>query len=410
MRQFEPEEAKARLTALVATDPDGAEAAFLLAVACRRNGDLDQVDQHLLRAGQLGWDPAEIDRQHHLMYFQAGDFKTSGDVVKALLSEQAGDDDAEECYEAVARGYLRALLVHQAEFIINGWIEWRPKCVQAYLMRAELAMLRGNPDAEIAVYREIMQFAPHDYRVRLKLARALMQRNEVDTAYELFSSCVRERPNDTEALQGLAEWHNRHGRPEDAKTIIAKVLETETDLRRRAEALNLWGQVALAEKDYALAVRVLKEACDDDPSSVGITYRLSQALSRGGQEDEANVYLARWRRLQEIEDELEDLHPEILKNPEDPELRSRVGELLLEQGDAKAGVNWLISVLFYHPSHAKSHRLLAEHYERTGETALAARHRAAAEGGPPAAASAEAAEPTANEVTGRQASGEEIVQ
>ena len=388
-----------RLAGLVDSNPDCAEAVFLLATACRRNGDLDQVEAHLARAGLLGWDPAEIDRQRNLMVFQAGNFKSAGDEVKALLTEQANDDDAEECYEAVVRGYLSALLLNQADFILNGWIDWRPECAEPYLLRAELARLRSDVDDEIAAYRDILRFAPNDFEARRGLARAVMQRNDVSTAYELYSSCLRDRPNDAETLQGLADWHNRHGRPDEAKDLVAKLLETETDLRRRSAALNLWGQIALAEKDYVQAARVLKEASDADPSSVGIAYRLSQALSRGGQEEEASVYLARWKRLQEIEDELENMQGDILEHPEDPELRSRVGALLLEQGDEKAGVNWLISVLFYHPAHAKTNRLLADHYEKTGQSALAARHRALADGAQSTAVSPVTPESTVSEST-----------
>ena len=74
LREFRPQEAVDRLVLLVARWPDCAEAEFLLASAYRRARQLDQVQPHLARAAELGWDQDEIDRQYCLMFFQAGDF------------------------------------------------------------------------------------------------------------------------------------------------------------------------------------------------------------------------------------------------------------------------------------------------------------------------------------------------
>jgi tetratricopeptide (TPR) repeat protein len=380
LREFRPESAGERLARL----PESAETEFLLAVACRRAGELDRVMPHLTRAAELGWDKDEIDRQRTLMQFQAGNFRASGEEVKALLVEQVTDDEAEECYEAVTRGYLSALLLEQAKFMLDGWIAWRPQCVQPYLFRAELASLRNQDEGRVAAYRDVLRISPANLEAREGLARVLMYQHEVDEAYELFTSCLRDYPREPGVLLGLAEWHHRHGDGEKAKTLIDTLLSCEPDHRQRCDALSLLGQILLAERNYEAAERALREAVASDPTRVAVFYELSQALSRLGRADEAKNYLQRWQRLQAVDEELEDLEPEILGHPQDPDLRLRVGRLLLEKGETKAGVNWLLSVLFYEPSHAETNRLLAEHYEQMGEHELARRHRGAAEGGPAA--------------------------
>ncbi|HEV3345084.1 MAG TPA: tetratricopeptide repeat protein, partial [Pirellulales bacterium] len=330
----------------------------------------------LMRAAELGWDNDEVERQRILMFFQAGNFKASSEEVSALLTEQATDDDAEEYYEAVARGYLSALLLEQANFMLDGWIAWRPQSVEPYLLRAEAASLQNDDNGQVAAYRDILRIDPAHLEARLALGRVLLYQHEVDEAYKLFASCLRDYPRNPQVLLGLAEWHHQHGHGDEAKKLIETLLGCQPDNRQRTDALSLLGQILVAEKNYEAAARALREAVASDPTRVAVFYELSQALSRSGRAEEAKTYVERWQRLHAVDEELEDLEPEILRRPHDADLRTRVGRLLLEKGETKAGVNWLLSVLFYEPSHPEANRRLAEHYEEIGEDDLAARHRA----------------------------------
>ena len=57
--------------------PDRAAVQYLLAVAKRRNGQLDEFAQHLQRAEELGWDQADIERQAWLARASKGISPTS---------------------------------------------------------------------------------------------------------------------------------------------------------------------------------------------------------------------------------------------------------------------------------------------------------------------------------------------
>ncbi len=380
LRDFHPEAAIDSLTKLVAVRPDCAEAEFLLAAAYRHAGRLDMVEPHLRRAAELGWDADEIDRQACLTFFQAGDFRRAGAELMQRMQEGASDDEAEEIYEAMGRGYTSAMLLKQAAFIFEAWLGWRPQSARARLLLADVAALRGDQEGEINCYREAVRFRPSNVEVRRRLARALMLSHEVDEAYELFLACFRDRPGDPEVLVGLAECEERHGRRDEAKKLLEALLASHPNDQQRSAALALHGQIALAERDYTQAVRVLQEAVDAHPANLPAVYSLSQALSHADRADEANTYLDRWRIAQAAEKKLDELHEQILSHPEDPDLRAQVGQALMDQGATNAGTNWLLSVLYYHPSHPFANRLLAECYERAGQRDLAAHYRAISEG------------------------------
>jgi tetratricopeptide (TPR) repeat protein len=380
LRSFQPKVATELLGPVVEQHPDSAEAEFLLAVAARRSGQLDEMDGHLKRAAQLGWDAEEIDRQVSLTYFQVGDFRRAGPDMLQRLQQGGNDDEAEETYEAMARGYMSTMLLKQAAFILESWLSWRPKSVPARLMLADVAALGGDTDGEINCYREAVRSDPSNVEARRCLAHGLILSHELEESHELLVGCLREEPRNATVLVNMAEWHQRSGHVEEAKKIVAQVLALQPDNRQRAAALGILGQIALAEKDYAEAARVLKEAVDADPAAFANVYALSQALSHAGQSEEAKVYLARWQRCQDAEKKLADLHDDILRHPEDPDLRTEIAQALLDEGATAIGVNWLNSVVVYHPTHPLANRLLAEHYEREGKTELAARYRAIAEG------------------------------
>lgn len=379
LRMYQPEAAIERLTALMKRSPDCAEAEYLWAAACRRSLHLDEALSHLARAAQLGWNPEQVDRQRCLTFFQAGDFSTSGTEMIELLLQNASDDEADEIYEAMVRGYMTAMMLKQANFVLDGWIRWRPANAHAWLMRADVDNILAKQSSEIADYRAILRFAPTHGEARLRLAKSLML-SQLDEAFALYSALHQERPRDPRVLLGLAECHHRRGRDAEAEKLLAALLDLESPAQARADALGLRGRIELAAKNYAEAARTLREAVKADTGNVANAFALARALSSSGRGDEAKACLEQYQRLQRLEDELRKLREAILANPEDPDVRSRIGAALIAKGDRQSGVNWLLNVLYHYPSHPRTNHLLAEHYQQAGQTERAEMHRAIAHG------------------------------
>ncbi|HZY90544.1 MAG TPA: hypothetical protein VFE78_37325, partial [Gemmataceae bacterium] len=64
--------------------------------------------------------------------------------------------------------------------------------------------------------------------------------------------------------------------------------------------------------------------------------------------------------------------------PHDAALHCEAGVISLRMGSVTEGVRWLKSALKENPRYGPAHEALALFYERTGDRALAGRHRALA--------------------------------
>ncbi|HVX12439.1 MAG TPA: tetratricopeptide repeat protein [Pirellulales bacterium] len=395
LREFHPDDAAARLSQVALEHPDCAEAEFLLACAYRRAGRLDLVEPHLRRAAELGWPDAEIDRQFCLTFFQAGDFRRSASDLMDQLRAGGSDDEADDILEAMANGYIAAMLLKQATFVLDEWVRWRP-CARAHLLRADVAAFAGDEQGEIECLRAAVRCEPSNFDAQRMLAHASISGHDIDTAESLFRSCLRQRPNDPDILLGLAECQERRGEEEEAKKQVALVLSSQPSNRQRSTALALLGQTALGAKDNPGAIEYFQQAVEADPSNMSAVYSLAQSLTRAGRNDEADRYRERWQRLKGLDQTLEELHSQLLQSPQDPDVRAQIGQALIEQGSTKLGVNWLLTALLYDPAHVFANRRLAEYYEREGQKELAATHRVVADAREQASSAKAAAESTSD--------------
>ena len=89
----DPTRAQSLLQNYLSAHPEQAEAHFLLARACRRQGDFAAARTHLNRAGQLGQSAADLDLERRLLLAQVGAIgEVSGDLITQF---QAGHYEEE---------------------------------------------------------------------------------------------------------------------------------------------------------------------------------------------------------------------------------------------------------------------------------------------------------------------------
>lgn len=378
LRSCQPLEAAERLQRVLAHLPNSAEAEFLLAVAKRRAGYLAEVEPHLLRAEELGWDPKAIERQRFLSQFQAGDFQRAGPYVKRLFDQGGNDDEAEEVCEAMIRGYFAGLLFREARMIVKHWTQWQPNNPQPYLLRADDAVLMSEGSSEVEAYREILRFAPDHYETRLRLAQALIEQHYFDEAFDLLKGCTHEKPKDGVALIALASCLEQQGRLEESQRKIEAALKLPLADAQRALALEVEARVATALRDHAKAARLLEEVVGLAPGNKAYAYQFAQALQHAGRRDEGTVAMRKWEELRQIDARLDDIRDALLTTPDDPDLRCEVGKLNLKKGGHEIlGVNWLLSAVIRDPGHRAANEALADYYRSVGQADLAERHLAA---------------------------------
>src|SRR5262249_41001685 len=98
-----------------------------------------------------------------------------------------------------------------------------------------------------------------------------------------------------------------------------------------------------------------------------------------GKPAEAKKVFAQMKQIEEDTARIRELADQDLKrSPHNPNTLHELGKLLLRTGSAEQGLDWLRRALDLDPHHRPTHALLADFYERAGDSGRAARHRALA--------------------------------
>ena len=123
----------------------------------------------------------------------------------------------------------------------------------------------------------------------------------------------------------------------------------------------------------------MRQAVTKSPYDRDARYTLYQCLKRQGKEQEAQGCLSIFERLDADLKNIDRLMRQVQKTPYNPELYHEAGVLCLRNGSEAEGIRWLHLALRYDPLHRPSHQALADYYQRTGKSDLAAQHRRSAE-------------------------------
>jgi predicted Zn-dependent protease len=312
------------------------------------------------------WLAPSRERTAALELARKGEFELARPGLNRSLERRPEDA---EVLEALTRGSLSAEDDFATMDLLDRWVAAAPTDPQALRLRMEQRTKRREYDAALTdglalreqrstdaellkqvlnlaisaarfetaeqLCREALRAEPGDIGLRIRLAGIRTSRADTNGAATMLEGVLQDRPGHTGAMQVLAMLYNDLGQPEKAIPLLRKILDTDPNRQRTAG------------------------------------YQLSLALERTGHPEEARKVLAEVRRRQDLEVFREALQGQ----PDNLELRVRLGESLILDGHVNDGLVMLDEVFARDPAFAPAHRVLAEHYGRTGDAAKAERHR-----------------------------------
>jgi tetratricopeptide (TPR) repeat protein len=367
--------AAAALNQLDELQPGLADVQYLLGVASRRAGVLDQAQFRLRRAERLGWSPEAIERQRLLARFQSGDIDQTRPAVEQLLQRDLNESETKEVYEALAKGYLSAFRVLEARTLLEYWLEWRPDAIQPKLWLGQLRENEYDYRGAAQLYESVLATNPDHRLARLRLAQMLVEQNETLAALGLLEQLFQETPDDLEVMIEVARCRRSAGRESAARELLDQLLARELPPKWRSLALVERSHLALAEKDVAAAIEQLTEAVRNSPDNQQAHYSLGLALAKDGQKELAQVYLDASASMLKRHDRIRELTSSLAAKPDSSELRYEVGRTLLELGLKQEALRWLILATSQGDALAEAHSALADLYAELGNQPLESRHR-----------------------------------
>ena len=359
------------LEAAARRNPEQGQIQFLLARCQRRLGRMDKAREHLAKAWKLRFPQKNLIREEWLALAQSGQMRDADPHLAELLINP-GDDGPEIC-EAYVNGYFLTNRFREAFDLLDVWQEAFPQDSQPYLFRGRYHESRSSPTEAIADYRRGLQRDAKHRDLQLNLARCLVVRHEHDEAAQILKRLQTETPNAVEVLEVAGQCLLQQGQLDESRQVLTKLLELSPQHALGRLLLARWH---LQERQNPEALQLLEELAAERSFDIEVRYSFALALQQAGDDRRAGeefrfVVAAREAMIQarQMVDRV------VTKEPQNSDLRYRIGVILLQYESPEAGAGWLRSVLELDPQHRLTHRALAEYYEKRHFTELARTHR-----------------------------------
>jgi len=372
LERHQLKEARAHLESCLQVWPSSFDVHLLAAQTARRLDDYESAERHLARCQELrGGLPEEVVLEQSLIRAQRGGMDSVMPYLRSLMEQNHPSTPL--IVDAMVRGYLRAYRFGEAGTLLTLWQKLRPDDVLAYLLMGYVREQIGPEDEAVRNYERVLELEPDSDDARLRVVDLLLDRSLPAQALEHAQHLAQRRPGDPSILVRLARCFFDQGRSQEAEETVDRVLAEDSRYR---PALALKGQLALKLGRPAEAERCLREALSMGAGDHHAQFALTRSLREQGKAQEAEAAEARLmvieadaRRIRKI------FREDINESPNDPRLRTEVGDILLRAGAEREGVRWLYSALRQRPTYAPAHRALANYFERIGQPERAAPHR-----------------------------------
>jgi tetratricopeptide (TPR) repeat protein len=338
------EQAARAYQAILAADPEHADAWHLLGVVAHQQGDHARAVEHITRAIAL-W-PGEASFHSNLAeaYRALGQFDRAAGCCRVALRLQPD-------YPEAANHLGLALLAQgKTEAAVAQFRE-------AVRLRPDFAMLHNNlgtalrqrgDKAEAAVhFRRAVRLDPALAEAHSNLGQLLLEQRELPEALAHCREAARLRPNLAEAHNNLGNVLRELDRPAEARACYAEALRLNPDL---ALAYNNMGQAVQQEGKLDDALAWYHRALQLDPNSVRIHCNLASALEEQEKYEEAAASYEVALRL----------------DPNHAEARNGLGFVRHRQSDDAAAQAHFRQALRLKPDFAPAHTSLGSLLEELG--------------------------------------------
>jgi tetratricopeptide (TPR) repeat protein len=340
----------------------------------RRLGRFDQVSADLRQALSNGWDKAAIEREQWIALAQTGRFDRMSTHLGDLLTD-AGSDGPEIC-KAYVVWLMSRFDLAAAHRVVDVWQQDYPESAEPYFQRGRMFSVRNDWPAAVEQFSNAILRDPGRADARLMRANAQIQLVRYAEALSDLEVVLATTPDHVEAAVDFAECQSNLGKPEEACDRLRKLLKKHPD---EVEALSLLGRIELKRGNYEEALTSLQSAVELRPIDSDARYSLGKVLRLLGRDKEAEEHFNFVAESTRAMLKLGQVTEELLKEPDNVELRYQVGKLTWKWRSRDGGVRWLRSVLDYDPGHVETHKLLAQHYRESGDEERALHHEKAAE-------------------------------
>jgi Flp pilus assembly protein TadD len=215
-----------------------------------------------------------------------------------------------------------------------------------FAMGEAVYMRLGRYDLAADAFRQSLKREPDHIDSQTGLVGALVKENHIEEAESILKGLLATRPNDPRVLIPAAEVEVETGREQDALIHIERALAVDST---RCDALLLHARLLIRRGRRQEALSDAEHACSLDPNDTAAFTLLGTIQSSLGLKEQALLTFNQRDVIEERTALMDKLTREILKNPNDPELRYRLGKLADEAGMKQLAIQTYVAALTLAP-------------------------------------------------------------
>jgi tetratricopeptide (TPR) repeat protein len=273
----------------------------------------------------------------------------------ALLQKALdADPDAVDAHRGLAGAYYDLGLIHQSMEHLRRVAELDPTDPRPHRLMGLIQKDNEQYAGAVDSYRESLRrdAKPSAPDTRgLELAECLIKLQRFDEAIEALSAV----PPGPDRGVKEAECHYSGGRPADSKRLVNEALAQSP---AHLDGLVLKSSLATDEGDIAGAVDALSMAVAAYPKEYVPRFKLAAAYRRFGDESRANEHSAKAEALKALRLEFSRLHQVAAGEPDNADVRCRLGVLASELDRPRLASVWFSAALGINPRHEETLRRL----------------------------------------------------
>lgn len=362
--------AREELGRWLSLNPASPEGYYLMAKAELAAGRPQEALVALERARFFGHSRRELDLLRAVIQAHAHRFEEAEPVLRQALAQS--HDPQPEVAEAMAILYLATFRLKQANEAIARWMRDAPRDPRPYLYRNEIDQWTGASEDHLMDNDRAALLRDPDCDVaRIDLARRLHRAGRFAEAKAEFDFYLARHSESPEGHLGAGRSAWAMGDVEGASRHLDRCLALQPS---DPEALSERAMIDVSRGDWDAALGRLTAAAKVDPYNPEIHSRLAQVLRLSGNLEHARVEDESAKRLREEHARMQRIRNALNETPGDPDLMCDASRWLLEHDRADEGLRLASQILKDRPGHSATHRLLAEHYRRSGNAGLANYH------------------------------------
>ncbi len=253
-----------------------------LGIAFYRTGRLADAERSFADAMNDDPDDAESIQMRGLTAFRLGRFS---DAIPYLerVRQATGHSDIDANY-VLGRCYLEASRYDDARVAFANQYGFAPDSGPAYLLIAQMLVLRELPEIAAVSALKALQLSPHLALAHLLLGKIFLAKGELAPALEQFEAERAISPTLAPLYQFLGDLYIKQGKFGLAQQSLTRALSLD---QSSTEPFILMGRLFLADDDPQTASSYLEHAESMDPSNFITHYLLAQAYRSMGRTDAA---------------------------------------------------------------------------------------------------------------------------